>query len=472
MISNHSSVPSDPPNADGRCAVDERLPIARTVLLGAQHVLVMYAGVVVVPIVVGAGLGLSADQVANLVSIDLVLAGIGTLLQALGLWKFGIRMPLVVGAASNGIVPMVLVGQQKGLQTVYGSLLVVGVLWVFVAPLFSRLLRFFPAVVTGTVITLIGLTLIPVGLKLIAGPDPSAATYGAPRNIALAAFTIGLMALFYRVFRGLLNQISVLLALVVGSAVGWIAGISTLDGVGKGPVVGMVEPFHYGALKFDIPSILLFLVIALVLMVEGAGQGLAVGQVVGKETTPKDISRLLRVDGLLTGLSGIFNGFAYTTFGQNIGLIALTRVRSRYPVAAGGVLLVVLGVVRPFGRVVAAIPAPVIGAAAVVTFAALAVAGIQLLSRVDFSQTSNLTIVMLALGCGLVPAGAPDFYKQFPTSAQVFLKSGVATGTAIAVLLNLVFHVLVRRPGGATTASDEDDPAPVRADVPSVAISP
>lgn len=428
------------PGTDPRSAVDERLPFGRTIVLGAQHVLVMYAGVVVVPIVVGAALGLTSNQIADLVSIDLVLAGVGTLLQSLGLWKFGIRMPLVVGAASNGIVPMILVGQQKGLQTVYGSLLVVGIIWVLIAPLFSRLLRFFPAVVTGTVITLIGLTLIPVGVRLIAGPDPSAAGYGQPSHIALAAFTVALMALFYRVFRGLLNQLSVLLALVIGSIVGWVAGMSSLSGVGKGPVIGFVAPFQFGALKFDLPSILLFLVIALVLMVEGSGQGLAVGQVVGKRTTPDDISRLLRVDGLLTAISGIFNGFAYTTFGQNIGLIALTRVRSRYPVAAGGVLLLVLGIVRPFGRVVAAIPAPVIGAAAVVTFSALAVSGIGLLSRVDFTRSSNLIIVMLSLGVGMVPAVAPDFYKQFPTSAQIFLKSGVATGTAIAVLLNLLFH--------------------------------
>lgn len=441
MVWNFLSA-SHQPAGDPPSAVDERLPLGRTVLLGAQHVLIMYAGVVVVPILVGAGLGLDGDQIAQLVSIDLVLAGVGTLLQALGLWKFGIRMPLVVGAASNGIVPMILVGKDKGMGTVYGSLLVVGILWVLLAPVFCKALRFFPNVVTGTVIALIGLTLIPVGLKMIAGPDPSSPSYGSMRNIALAAFTCLLIAVFYRVFRGLLNQLSILIALAVGAVVGWMMGISSLKDVGHGPMVAFVEPFHFGALKFDIPSILLFLVIMFVLMVEGSGQGLAVGQVVGKTTTPNDIARLLRVDGLLTAISGIFNGFAYTTFGQNIGLIALTRVRSRFPVAAGGVILVLLGVFRPFGEIMAAIPQPVIGAAAVVTFSALAVSGIQLLSGVDFSRPSNLTIVMLSLGFGLVPAGAPMFYQQFPDWAQIFLKSGVATGTAVAVLLNILFHHL------------------------------
>ncbi|MFC7486112.1 nucleobase:cation symporter-2 family protein [Knoellia sp. CPCC 206453] len=437
--------PSESPSESGIAAVDERLPLGRTTILGLQHVLVMYAGVVVVPIVVGAGLGLTGNEVAALVSIDLVLAGIGTLLQALGLWKFGIRMPLVVGAASNGIVPMVLVGQSHGLGTVYGSLLVSGVIWILAAPYFSRLLRLFPAVVTGTVIMLIGLTLIPVGLRLIAGPDPAAPGYGDLDKIGLGAFTLALMAVFYRVLRGFLGQLSILLAIVIGAIVGWVMGLGTLSEVGNGPVFSMIAPFHFGALQFHIPSILLFLIIVFVLMVEGAGQGLAVGELLDKKITPNDITRLLRVDGLLTAASGVFSGFVYTTFGQNIGLIALTGVRSRFPVAAGGLILIALGVVQPVGRVMAAIPAPVVGAAAVATFSALAVAGIQLLSKVDYSRSSNLLIVMLGLSVGLIPSVAPSFYVQMPEITRMFFKSGVATGTILAILLNLLFHELGRK---------------------------
>jgi uric acid transporter len=445
MVQHEARSSATPEPGPTVAPVDERLRPWPTVLLGLQHVLVMYAGVVIVPIVVGAGLGLSKDQIAALVSVDLVLAGIGTLLQALGLWNFGIRMPLVVGAASNGIVPMVLVGQTHGLGTVYGSLLVCGIVWILVAPYFSMLLTLFPAVVTGTVITLIGLTLIPVGFRLIAGSDPAAPGYGDLGKLALAAFTMVLMVAFYRLLRGLLGQLSILLAIVIGAVVGWVAGIGSLAGVGDGPVVGLIAPFHFGALQFHLPSILLFLIIAFVLMVEGAGQGLAVGEVVGKPVGPREIARLLRVDGLLTALSGVFSGFAYTTFGQNIGLIALTGVRSRFPVAVGGGILIVLGVVQPVGRVVAAIPQPVVGAAAVVTFGALAVAGIQLLSRVDFRAPGNLLIVMLALGLGILPATAPTFFQQMPDVLQTFLKSGVAIGTVVAVALNLVFFHASRR---------------------------
>lgn len=451
MTEEHS--PGSPPTAQVS-AVDERLPLAHMVLLAMQHALVMYAGVVVVPIVVGKALGLSAAEIAALVSTDLVLAGVGTLLQALGLWKFGIRMPLVVGAASSGIVPMVLIGQSRGLATVYGSLLVAGVIWVLVAPYFSKLLTLFPAVVTGTVIALIGLTLIPVGVRLIAGPDQRDPGYGRLSHLALAGFTMALMVVFRRLFRGLLGQLAILLALVIGAIVGWSTGIGSLTHIGAGPIVGMMGPMHFGALQFHLPSILLFLVIVFVLMVEGAGQGLAVGEVVGKQVEPNDIARLLRVDGLMTALSGVFNGFVYTTFGQNIGLIALTRVRSRYPVAIVGVILLVLGIVQPVGRVAAAIPEPVIGAAAVITFGALTVSGIQILSRVDFERPSNLMLVMLSLGVGLIPAYAPRFYQQLPTMAEVFFKSGVATGTVLAVVLNIVFHAR-RRDRDAAPASAE-----------------
>lgn len=447
-------------------AVDERLPLGRMTILGFQHVLVMYAGVVVVPIVVGAGLGLESKEISALVSIDLVLAGLGTLIQALGLWKLGIKMPLVVGAASNAIIPMVLVGQSQGLGTVYGSLLVSGVIWVLAAPYFSRLLRLFPAVVTGTVITLIGLTLIPVGLRMIAGSDSAAPGYGDLGNLGLGAFTLALMALFYRVLRGFLGQLSILLAIVIGAGAGWIMGLGSLSEVGSGPVFSMMAPFHFGALQFHIPSILLFLVIVFVLMVEGAGQGLAVGELLGKAVTPNDVTRLLRVDGLLTAISSVFSGFVYTTFGQNIGLIALTGVRSRFPVAAGGVILIVLGVVQPVGRVMAAIPAPVVGAAAITTFSALAVSGIQLLSKVDYSKQTNLLIVMFGLSIGLIPAVAPDFYRQMPEFTRIFLKSGVATGTMLAILLNLFLHELGRqgsdlRPGHVGVARQAETSRPI-----------
>ncbi|MCM3660620.1 purine permease [Georgenia satyanarayanai] len=450
---------------DDRAAVDERLPLGKTSILGFQHVLVMYAGVVVVPILIGHALGLTDRQIAALVSIDLVLAGIGTVLQALGVWKFGIRMPLVVGAASQGIVPVVMVGESRGIGTVLGSVLVAGVLWLLLAPFFGTLVRFFPHVVTGTVILLIGLTLVPVGFRMIAGSDPTAEGYGDLDKLALAGFTLLLMAVFYRTLKGFLGQLSILLAIVLATAVGWVIDPSTLvSNVGQAPLVGFTAPFEFGSFVFHVPSIIIFLIIILVITVEASGQGLAVGEVTGVKVTPQDITRLLRVDALATTLSSFFFGFIYTTFGQNIGLLKLTGVRSRFPVVAGGIILIMLGIFQPVGEVMASIPSPVVGAAAAVTFGVLILAGMQILAKVDLDKPGNTLIVMFGVVFGLVPVAAPHFYSQMPDSMNAILHSGVAMGTFVAVVLNLLFSRHTKEATGFESSTGDDTPSADSAD--------
>lgn len=423
----------------------------------------MYAGVVVVPILIGNALGLTEQQIAALVSIDLVLAGVGTVLQAMGVWKFGIRMPLVVGAASQGIVPVVMVGETHGIGTVLGSVFVAGLLWLLLAPFFGTLVRFFPHVVTGTVILLIGLTLVPVGFRMIAGSDPTAEDYGSLDKLALAGFTLLLMAVFYRTLKGFLGQLSVLLAIVVATGVGWIMDPSALSRVGETSLFGFTAPFEFGHFEFHIPSILMFILIILVITVEASGQGLAAGEVTGVKVTPKDITKLLRVDALATTLSSFFFGFIYTTFGQNIGLLKLTGVRSRYPVVVGGVILILLGVFQPVGEVMAAIPQPVVGAAAAVTFGVLVIAGMQILAKVDMDKTGNTLIIMFGVVFGLIPAAAPNFYDRMPDSLDAILHSGVAMGAIVAVVLNLIFN---RGEVAKTGFEDEDEPEPDRQELP------
>lgn len=443
-------------------SVNDRLPAGKTFALGFQHVLVMYAGVVVVPILIGTSLGLTQSQIAHLVSIDLILAGVGTLLQAFGVWKVGIRMPLVVGAASQGVVPVVMVGQEQGLNVVLGSVLVAGVAWFFFAPLFARLVRFFPNVVIGTVILLIGMTLVPVGFKMIAGSDPSDPDFGNPGHLALAGVTLLLMAVFYKVLRGFARQLSVLLAIVIGTTIGWIADPTALSGVGQSAPFAVAAPFSFGHFEFHIPSIIMFLIIVFVLTVEASGQGLAAGEVLDVKVNPGQITRLLRVDALMTTASSFFFGFLYTTFGQNIGLLKLTGVRSRWPVAVGGGILIVLGVVQPVGEVMSAIPQPVVGAAASATFAMLVVSGVQLLREVDLDKPGNMLIVLFGTIAGLIPVASPQFFDRLPENVQIILHSGIATGAIIAVVLNLIFNyrddqAAARAHGEAQARDDSED---------------
>ena len=433
--------------------VDELLPPGQLAVFGMQHVLVMYASAVAVPFIIGAGLNLPPDDIAYLVTADLLLCGVGSLLQSLGIWKIGIRLPLVMGAAYTAITPIILIGNEYGLQTVYGAVLFAGVGMFVLSWGFTRLLRFFPPVVTGTVILVIGLALIPGGVRLVTGPDPTAADYAEPKAIALAAATIVLIVGFYRLLSPFFRQIAILLSLVAATLVGLVVGMADFSSVGEGRAVGLPELFHFGGWEFNLAACFSLLIVVAVLSVECIGQSLAVGDAVDKPVSRDRIGNAIRADGVTTMLASVFQAMPYTTFAQNIGVISLTGVRSRFVTAAAGAILIALGLLPVMGRIVAAIPAPVLGAAAMTMFAIVAVSGMRILAGVDFNQTSNLVIVAVSVGLGLIPTAAPEFYRNFPTDAQLFLKSGIAVASVAAIVLNILFNV---RPRGSGEPVDAD----------------
>ncbi|WP_218009556.1 nucleobase:cation symporter-2 family protein [Actinomadura kijaniata] len=421
--------------------MDEVPRPGRLVPLGVQHVLVMYAGTIAVPLIVAAGLGLPHRDIVALVAADLLLCGVGTLLQSAGVLRVGARLPLVIGAAYNGVVPMVLIGTEYGLPVMYGSVVAAGLVMVAFAPVFGRLLRFFPPVVVGTTITLIGITLIPAGARMVFGGRPGDPGFGAVSGIVLGGLTLLLVVLLYRFLPPLASQLSILVALVVMTAGAALTGHADFGGVGGGPVAGLPEPFHFGIPSFHPVAALSLVLVQFVLMVETAGQVLAVGEAVDRPASRRDIAAALRADGVVTALGGVFQSFVYITFTQNIGVVSLTRVRSRWVTACAGAILVLMSVFPVIGRVVAAVPGPVLGGATLAMFATVAVIGLRMLANAS-GDTPGLVIVAVSLGVGLVPMALPGAYDRFPQWAQLFLDSGVAVGTVTAVLLNLLFHHL------------------------------
>lgn len=434
-----------PPSAAGPAApghpVDAVPPLGRLIPLGVQHVLVMYASTIAVPLIVAAGLGLPARDVVALVAADLLLCGVGTLLQSAGVWRVGARLPLVIGAAYNGVVPMVLIGAEYGIPVMYGSIVLAGVFMVAFAPLFGRLLRFFPPVVVGTTITLIGITLVPAGARMVFGGKPGDPAFGAPSGIALGGLTLLVVVLLYRFLPPLLGQLAILAGMVLVTAVALLAGQADFGGVGHGAVASAPEPFHFGYPSFDVVACLSLVLIQFVLMVETSGQVLAVGEAVERPASRRDVIAALRADGVVSTLGGVFQSFMYITFTQNIGVVTLTRVRSRWVTATAGAILVLMSVFPVFGRVVASVPKPVLGGATLAMFATVAVVGLRILADVR-RDTANLVIVAVSLAVGLVPMAVPGAYDRLPQSARMFLDSGVAVGTLAAVLLNLLFHHL------------------------------
>jgi uric acid transporter len=441
--------------------VDEVLPPGRLAVYGFQHVLAFYAGAVIVPILLASAIGLSNQQLAFLINADLFTCGIASIIQAVGFWKIGVRLPLLQGVTFTAVAPMIAIGTANGggvdgLLAIYGAVIVAGIFTFFIAPYFSRLLRLFPPVVTGTVITVIGFTLVPVAALDAGGGNPEAADFGSLQNLAFAGGTLLFILLIYRFFRGFLSTIAVLLGLVVGSAVAAAFGIVDFSGVGQAGWVGVITPFYFGFPTFGVAAIVSMIVVMLITAVETTGDVFATGEIVEKRIRREDIARAIRADGLATTLGGLLNSFPYTCFAENVGLVRLTRVRSRWVVAVAGAIMIVFGLLPKMGAIVAAVPRPVLGGAALVLFATVGVIGIQTLSRVDFHDERNVIIVAVSIGLALVPVAFPTFYQNFPDELQIIVGSGITMGSLTAILLNLVFNVL----GGKMNLVDEVDPTP------------
>jgi xanthine permease len=441
--------------------VDEVLPPGQLAVYGFQHVLAFYAGAVIVPILLASAIGLSNQQLAFLINADLFTCGIASIIQAVGFWKIGVRLPLLQGVTFTAVAPMIAIGTANGggvdgLLAIYGAVIVAGIFTFLIAPYFSRLLRLFPPVVTGTVITVIGFTLVPVAALDAGGGNPEAADFGSLQNLAFAGGTLLFILLIYRFFRGFLSTIAVLLGLVVGSAVAWAFGIVDFSGVGQAGWVGVTTPFYFGFPTFGVAAIVSMIVVMLITAVETTGDVFATGEIVEKRIRREDIARAIRADGLATTLGGLLNSFPYTCFAENVGLVRLTRIRSRWVVAVAGAIMIVFGLLPKMGAIVAAVPRPVLGGAALVLFATVGVIGIQTLSRVDFHDERNVIIVAVSVGLALVPVAFPTFYQNFPDELQIIVGSGITMGSLSAILLNLVFNVL----GGKMNLVDEVDPTP------------
>ncbi|MFC6066836.1 nucleobase:cation symporter-2 family protein [Streptomyces ochraceiscleroticus] len=441
-----AATPGQQVEGDRKHPVDETLPPFRMFTSGLQHVAAMYAGVVAPPMIVGPACGLSATETAFLMGASLFTAGIATLLQTLGFWKIGAKLPFVNGVSFAGVTPMVAIGKaqspENALPIIFGAVIVAGVLGFFLAPYFSKLVRFFPPVVTGTVITLIGVSLLPVAFNWSQGGNAAAPDYGSLTNIGMAALTFVIVLVLRRTLRGFLQQISILLGLIAGTLIAIPVGITDFSVITKADVVGFPTPFHFGAPQFDIAAIISMCIVMLVCMTESTADMLALGKIVGRPADERTIEGGLRADTLGTAVSPLFNGFACSAFAQNIGLVAMTKVRSRFVVAAGGLILIVLGLCPIAASVISLVPLPVLGGAGIVLFGSVAASGIQTLSTAALEKGENALIVAAAVGIGLIPIAAPDFYHNFPKDLLVVLDSGISTGCLIAIVLNLLFNHL------------------------------
>lgn len=424
--------------------VDEKLPLLRLLALGMQHVMVMYAGAIAVPLIIGGALKLPKDQIALLINADLFACGIVTLIQTLGFWKFGIRLPVMMGVTFAAVGPMVAMAGNPslGLLGIYGAVIGAGVFATLAAPVVGRLLPLFPPVVTGTVIAIIGISLMRVGITW-AGGGAGNPNFGDPLYLGVALFVLAVILLVTKYAKGFWANISVLLGIVAGFALTMVLGLVSFDGVGQAKWVDVIRPFQFGMPVFEFWSILTMSLVMIVVMIESTGMFLAVGEMVGRPVTPEQLTRGLRTDGLGTLIGGVFNTFPYTSFSQNVGLVGITGVRSRWVCVAGGAILVAFGLFPKLAHVVASVPTYVLGGAGLVMFGMVAATGIKILAKVDYTTNrGNIYVVAISISLGMVPLVADKIFQKMPPFLSPLLHSGILLGTIAAVLLNLFFNGL------------------------------
>ncbi|WP_099826291.1 nucleobase:cation symporter-2 family protein [Oceaniglobus indicus] len=486
-----TQTPTIPPDA-----VNERIAAPKLFTLGLQHVLVMYAGAIAVPLIVGRVLGLQPAEVAFLISADLFVCGVVTIIQSLGASKyFGVKLPVMMGVTFASVGPMVAIGAAnpgtEGARMIFGAIIGAGIIAMLIAPLVSRMLRFFPPVVTGTIILVIGVTLMRIGINWIFGlpVGPTAPKIIDPEHLAwlekvggmldagvipaipdglrvapsienpnyatIPSMAIAFLVLFtiiavMKFARGFWANIAVLLGIIVGAIAASVMGMMHFDHVGTAKWFALITPFHFGLPIFDPVMIITMTLVMIVVMIESTGMFLALSEMCGTKLERTTLSAGLRTDGLGTLIGGVFNTFPYTSFSQNVGLVGVTGIRSRYVCVMGGAIMIVLGLIPKMGAVVEALPVAVLGGAGLVMFGMVAATGVRILGGVDFKTNKfNGLIVAISLGAGMIPLIAPDFKIHLPHAWHPLIESGILLASIWAVALNALLN--------GTTVDAEDE---------------
>ena len=412
----------------------------KAAVLGLQHLLAMYSGAVAVPLLIGTALKFNSEQMTYLVSIDIFMCGLATMIQLFRNKYFGIGLPVVLGCAIQAVAPLEMIGQKFSINTMYGAIIVAGIFVFLVAGWFSKIKKLFPPVVTGTLITVIGLTLIPVAVQNMGGGSAQAKDFGDAKNLIAAFLTILIIVAIEIWTKGFLRSISVLIGLIAGTVIAGFMGLVSLKPVTQASWFHLPQLFYFGVPEFEWSSCLTMIIIALVSMVESTGVFFAIGDLLHKNITEDDLKRGYRAEGLAQVFGGLFNTFPYTTFSQNVGLLQLSGIKTKRPIYWAAGLLMTMGLLPKIGALVTIIPDSVLGGAMLVMFTMIAVQGIRMLTKVDFENNRNILVVAISIGLGLGVTVYPQIFQALPQTIQLFLGNGIVVASVCATLLNLIFN--------------------------------
>ncbi|MDN6622039.1 MAG: purine permease, partial [Lactococcus sp.] len=372
---------------------NQEMKHSKSAVLGLQHLLAMYSGSILVPIMIAGALGYSSKELTYLISTDIFMCGVATFLQLQVNKYFGIGLPVVLGVAFQSVAPLSIIGAKLGSGAIFGSIIVSGIIVILISGVFSKVRKFFPPLVTGSVITTIGLTLVPVAMGNMGNnvPKPQLS------SVILAVLTILIILVIHALTTGFIRSIAILIGLIVGTIVAVFMGIVDFSPIAQAPILHVPTPFFFGKPIFDLSSILMMTIISLVSMVESTGVYLALSDITGEEITETRLRNGYRAEGFAVALGGIFNTFPYTGFSQNVGLVQLSGIKTRRPIFYTAGFLVLLGLLPKFGAVAQIIPSPVLGGAMLVMFGMVTIQGIRMLGQVNFNNEHNLLIAAMSV---------------------------------------------------------------------------
>lgn len=415
--------------------INDKPKLTMQILLGLQHIFAAFGGIIVVPLVIGSALGFDAATSTALMSATILAAGIATFIQSKGMGPIGSKTACIMGTDFTFATPAIAVGSVAGLPGIIGATILGALVEVILSFFIKPIMKFFPPLVTGTVICLIGLTLLPVSIDWAAGGS-GASDYGSMINIAIAAFVMIFTILLNHYGKGIISSASILIGMIVGYIICIPLGMIDFSTVKEASWISFPKIFQYGV-DFNFKYVIPFIPAYLVTTIETVGCLKAISQVSGIKDDPKRIGKGVLSDGVGSAIAGCLGTFPNTSFSQNVGIIPLTKVASRYVAIMAGILLVILGLLPKFAALINIMPQPVLGGVGIVMFGTVAAAGIQTLSSVKLTN-KNLLVIATSIGLGLGVTFRPEILSSLPEWMTMIFSSGISTGTIVALVLNII----------------------------------
>ncbi|HEM6116728.1 nucleobase:cation symporter-2 family protein [Streptococcus pluranimalium] len=414
--------------------IEDKPPVGVSILLALQHILAAFAGIIAVPLVVAGALKLSVEDTSIMVSASIFVAGITTMLQSKGLGPIGSRVSGMMGTDFTFANPAISVGSRFGIAGIVGATIAGSLVEIVLSRFIKPLMKFFPPLITGTVVALIGITLLPVSMDWAAGGS-GAKDYASVENITIAFVVMVFTLILNHYGKGMWSTASVFIGMIFGYILCIFLGKVDLSAVNEAAWFAFPKIFNYGV-TFDFSAILSFVPAYVVSLIGTVGIMMAIGEASDTKMTSERAANGVLADGVGSMIAGIFGAGPNTAFSQNVGLITLTKVASRHVMVVAGLILAILGVFPKLSALISIMPQPVLGGVGVIMFGLVAAQGIKTLATVKIGDR-ELLIISVAFALGIGVTVRPELLSGLPTPIQMVLSSGISTGTLAALILNL-----------------------------------